>query len=151
MNKKQLTKEQVERLSLANAKSIVNGTSKLKSWGKSGYYKFKSTGRWLHYRSTLELSVYRKLDESGVIKDIEGEILIIPYTFKGATLNYIPDIIVKTSSNRVYVLEVKPSDQLTEEKNVAKWDKASEFCFAKGAKFIVITENNLEQVKDLVF
>ena len=91
-----------------------------------------------------------KLDELGVLEAIGAEALIIPYEFKGATLNYVPDIVMKTKSGRTYLIEVKPHNQQEEEKNVAKWKRAREWCFARGVKFLVVTEKNRDELGDLL-
>lgn len=141
---------QIEQLSRRSAEKIVEGTDNLKSWGKSGWFKFKSTGKWVHYRSAIELRTYRLLDSSGLLQEVGTELLIIPYNFKGANLNYVPDIILKTKGGKTWIIEVKPHSQLEEEKNVAKWDAARLWCFSKGARFKVITEKNAESVVEII-
>jgi hypothetical protein len=145
-----MNKTTVEKLSKRNAKEIIQGTDKLKSWGKTGWFKSKKQGKWYHYRSSIELNVLKEIDKSEKVIMYETECFAIPYNFKGATLNYIPDIILKTNKDKVYVIEVKPSNQLTEEKNLAKWDRAKSWCHSKQAKFFVITEKDFDKIDEIL-
>lgn len=148
---KHLTKQQVERLSRKNAKAIVGGYDKLRSWGKSGWFKSKRLNRYYYFRSMIEANVLKLLDESeDQIVDFDTEKFYIPYQFKGATLNYCPDIILRTKSNKVYVVEVKPEAQLTEEKNLAKWAEAREWCWRQGVRFFVITEKDYPKLIEIL-
>ena len=142
-----MTKDQIERLSKKNAIKMIQGRDKLKSWGHSGYYKAKRLRRWFHYRSSIELNVIKVLDEaSDYIEDFDTECFYIPYDFKGAQLNYVPDLILKTKNGKTFVIEVKPAAQLEEEKNVAKWATARRWCWKQGCKFFVITDKDWENL-----
>lgn len=91
----------------------------------------------------IEANVIRTLEAaSDYIVDFDAEKFMIPYAFKTAQLNYVPDFIFKTTTGKVYILEVKPSSQLEEEKNVAKWEAASAWAWQRGAKFLVTTDKD---------
>jgi len=97
----------------------------------------------------IEANVIRTLDEAeDFIVDFDVEQFIIPYPFKGATLNYVPDVILKTRNGSIFVIEVKPSSkkELTNEKNVAKWDRAKVWCWNRGVRFLVITDKDWPQL-----
>lgn len=145
-----MTKEQVERLSKSNAKKIINQTDKLRSWGKSGFWKSPRMNKYFHFRSMLEANTLKALEKDLYIKEYATEQFIISYNFKGAMLNYVPDIVLKTEKGNVFVVEVKPQSQFEDEKNVAKWNEAKEWCFSRGAKFIVVCEKDSQNICEIV-
>lgn len=149
------SKQHIEQTSKQNVKNILNGTSKMPSRGKSGWMKSIRLDRWYHYRSSLELRALQALDEApDFIIDFDTECFAIPYKmFDGANaanLNYIPDMILKTSNDKIYVVEIKPASQLKEDKNLAKWSAAKTWCWEHKATFIVITEKELDNLVDIV-
>jgi hypothetical protein len=149
--KKTLTRGQVEKLSRRNAEKLVAGTDNLKSWGKTGWYKSRRLDRWYHYRSSLEQTILTELDEAEeFIVDFDTECFYIPYQFKGATLNYVPDIITKTKNESVFIIEVKPANQLKDPKNKAKWAEAKRWAWRNGARFVVITEKEYDNVEQIL-
>lgn len=146
-----MTRGQVEKLSRKNAEKIIAGTDKLKSWGKTGWYKSNRLDKWFHYRSSIEQTFLIELDGAAeYIEDFDTECFYIPYHYKGATLNYVPDIITKTTNGNVFILEVKPAAQLSDPKNVAKWDEAKRWAWRNGAKFLVITEKDYGNVEEIL-
>ena len=143
-----MSRAQVERLSKRSAKKIIQGTDKLKSWGKSGSLRLN---KYFQFRSSIELNVIRQLDlAEDFIEDFDTECFLIEYKYKGATLNYVPDVILKTVNGNVYVIEVKPASQLREDKNIAKWDRAKTWCWNRNARFFVITEKDCDNIIDII-
>ena len=139
--------QEIEKLSRKNAQAIIEKRDNLKktSWGKTGWYMWQSMTDeivWTSFRSGLELRIYKDLDESKLISAVKEEPLIIPYNFKGAKLNYVPDLLIKAKNGNVYLIEIKP-DALTEEpKNLAKWEAAKSFCIENGINFSIMTDKN---------
>ncbi len=94
-----------------------------------------------------------------------SEELAIPYYFQGTSKwhRYFPDFLLHVKvQNQVetWMVEVKPSRQTQQPsgntnkrrhlkevmeyaKNQAKWTAATEYCQAKGWKFIILTEKDL--------
>lgn len=144
-----MTRSQAEELSRRNVKQILTGQDKLKSYGHSGWYKSRKQDKWFHYRSSIELGILKVLEESPKIVDYDTECFAIKYFF-GVNLHYIPDIICKTDKGKVFVIEVKPSNQLLEEKNIAKWETAKTWCFENRAKFWVITEKDSSHLIEIL-
>jgi hypothetical protein len=136
------TTQQLERISKQNAYKIITGTDNLKSWGKTGWYKSKKTGEWKQYRSSIELKTMQVIDESEMVVDFDTECFAIPYMWGGVECNYIPDIILKTTSGKVFVIEVKPASKLNDARNRAKWSAAKRWCWEKKCKFFVLTEKD---------
>ena len=143
-----MTPDQIEKLSRSNAKKVILGTDKLQSWGTTGWFKSQRLNRAWKFRSMLEANAMRALDEAElIVKDFDCEVFMIPYDWKGVTLNYVPDIVMKTFSDKVYVIEVKPSSQYNDAKNLAKWREAKRWCWERNARFFVIGEKD---TKDLI-
>lgn len=138
-----MNKQQVERLSKSSARKIIQSTDNLRSWGKHGYYKSLRLNKYFYFRSSIEANVLKTLDQAeDLVEDFATEQFMIEYQFKNATLNYVPDFILKTKSGNRYVIEVKPVSQLQEEKNVAKWNTAKPWCWSRGVRFFVITDKD---------
>ena len=108
-------------------------------------------GKYYNYRSRLEREVFEKLDElADVVVQFDTEKVIIPYFYKGAQLNYVPDVILKTSSGNVYILEVKYTRDIKAKKNKEKWEAARDFATAYGATFKVITEKDIANLREIL-
>ena len=85
-----------------------------------------------------------------VVEQFDTEKVIIPYFYKGAQLNYVPDVILKTSNGDVFILEVKYTKDLKGKKNFEKWEAARDFATAYGATFKVITEKDVENLREIL-
>lgn len=113
------------------------------------------------WRSTWELTICRMLDMHDSIDQWASESLKIPY-FNPLTQRqtvYVPDFMVefqdRNGKMHLEVWEIKPSKEthLNEARssrdraalavNAMKWKAAQEWCNARGAKFRVITENDI--------
>jgi len=115
------------------------------------------------YRSSWELRVFDYLDRHSSIVWWSSEELIIPYRspIDGKVHRYFPDVVLKTTKNKIHVCEIKPFNQIippkprkrttkkylteieTYGKNKAKWDAAKTYCKKKGWQFQLITEKTL--------
>jgi hypothetical protein len=124
------------------------------------------------YRSSYELKLFRWLDTNQKVKFWSSETLKIPYLYNvdNKVHTYYPDclVIFEENGNHVkYLLEVKPKretlppvkterkkkktilfEQLTYQKNICKWAAARDFCEKNNMKFILITEEHLNLVKN---
>lgn len=144
-----LSKREVEALSKRSAQKMILNTTKLKSRGKTGWYKSQRLNKYYQFRSSIEMNVMKTLDEAAdYIVDFDTEQFMIPYTYyegpSAITYNYVPDFVLKTVNGKVFVIEVKPVSQFDDPKNVAKWDAAKQWCWRQGAKFLVISEKDWE-------
>jgi hypothetical protein len=142
-----MTKSAVEKLSKRSAQKLILGTDKLKSRGKTGWYKSKRLNKYFKFKSSIEMNVIKTLDEAeDYIVDFDTEQFMIPYTYhdgpSAITYNYVPDFVLKTVNGKTFVIEVKPVSQFEEAKNVAKWTEAKTWCWRQGAKFLVISEKD---------
>jgi hypothetical protein len=140
---------QVERLSLENARKIVKGKDNLKSWGRTGHILTRF-GK-LHYRSGLERDIFKALDGmNDLVTEIHCEAVIIPYELRGLKHHYVPDVLVKLCDSRVWLVEIKPKNQIKEEKNQAKFAAATEWCKKWGnhMRFCVISSKNPKAIRE---
>lgn len=121
------------------------------------------------YRSSLELSACRYLDNSNNVITWGSESVIIPYQspIDGKIHRYFVDLVaeikMKDESIKKVLIEVKPERQtkpptITARKkqstilyekytyatNLQKWKAAKEWCEKKGYLFLIFNENHLK-------
>jgi hypothetical protein len=131
--------------------------------------KYKGDVTNIVYRSGLELTFMRFLDEHVDILEWGSEEIVIPYRspIDGKARRYFPDFILKkrTLDGEIIteLVEIKPASQtqmprkttkksprrLTEETmtfaiNKAKWNAAEAYCRKHKYKFRIITEKELK-------
>lgn len=152
----------------------------MKSLGKKnrnytqGIFKPKNPQKYkgslpIIYRSSLELSSFRFLDNSNNVIMWGSESVIIPYISPadGRMHRYFVDLVaeIKMKDNTIkkVLIEVKPEKQtkpptITNRKkqstilyekynyaiNLAKWKSAKEWCNKKGYLFLIFNENHLK-------
>jgi len=114
---------------------------------KEGFHYSKKLETSIHYRSSWEQMVYSCLDTLDEVKSFRGEPFAIPYMLRGANYNYLPDLLVNFKDGRTELWEVKPSSQLNDEMNIAKWTAAKSYCEKRKWKFIVYTESGIKGLK----
>jgi len=137
-----MSRREVEKLSLRNARAIIQGKDHLPSRGRKGSVWLPRLRRKFSYRSNLERRILLAIDEYPLVVDIESEKLYIKYSWKGAICHYVPDLILKLSDGRVWIIEIKPSKLITEERNQTKFRAARIFCRKLGnhVRFGVLTD-----------
>ena len=127
--------------------------------------KYVGNTKQIVYRSLLERRFMRYCDLNEDILYWASEELPVRYynPLDKKYHRYFPDFIVKTVNNEKYMIEIKPSRQVTKPKppkkktksymresfeyikNQAKWQAAKSYCDDKGMKFKLITEKDLGQ------
>ena len=114
------------------------------------------------YRSGWEFTFMKFCDEHPSVSQWASEAIRIPYRnpFTGKQTIYVPDFFIvygdKTGSQRVELIEVKPSNQAIKEKlgrskhnqahyviNQAKWTAARAWCKQKNIFFRIVTEQDI--------
>lgn len=115
------------------------------------------------YRSSWELKLLKKLDESPNVLAYASEEVVIPYysPVDGKMHRYFVDFLVVSKSKVVTLIEVKPyaqtqppkvsnrkkqtviNETITYAVNQAKWKAAEEFCKKKGWVFKIVSEKDL--------
>ena len=125
--------------------------------------KYVGNTKQIVYRSLLERRFMRYCDLNEDILYWASEELPVRYynPLDKKYHRYFPDFVVKTVNNEKYMIEIKPSRQVTKPKppkkktksymresfeyikNQAKWQAAKSYCDDKGMKFKLITEKDL--------
>lgn len=130
------------KISKAITDLITNGKLQIHTNYKHGYYESSKAGR-LHYRSSWELEYFQYLDNNIDVLEYNVEPLYIPYELNGITRNYIPDILVYYIDGHLELIEIKPSNMLSQPKNAAKITAGQSHCELLDVSYIVITEHEL--------
>ena len=127
--------------------------------------KYVGDHRKIVYRSLLERRFMRYCDLNQDILFWASEELPIRYfnPIDKKYHRYFPDFVVKTSKQKKYMIEVKPSRQIGKPKlgkkksktymkesfeyikNQAKWQAAKSYCEDNGLEFKIISEKDLGQ------
>ena len=127
--------------------------------------KYVGNTKQIVYRSLLERRFMRYCDLNQDILYWASEELPVRYynPLDKKYHRYFPDFVVKTVNNEKFMIEIKPSRQVTKPKppkkktksymresfeyikNQAKWQAAKSYCEDKGMKFKLITEKDLGQ------
>ena len=125
--------------------------------------KYVGNTKQIVYRSLLERRFMRYCDLNEDILYWASEELPVRYynPLDKKYHRYFPDFVVKTVNNEKYMIEIKPSRQVTKPKppkkktksymresfeyikNQAKWQAAKSYCDDNGMQFKLITEKDL--------
>lgn len=119
------------------------------------------------YRSSWELFVVKWCDNNPDVISYGMEEVVIPYISKvdGKRHRYFLDFYIKFKNGAVYLVEIKPKYQTIEPArkegkskkrllqemttyatNISKWEAAKVFADKNNAKFVIWSENELEQM-----
>lgn len=139
-----------------------------------GFYKPQNPKKYegnlknIVYRSSWELTMFRKIDIDPNVISWSSESVVIPYTDKatGRLHRYFVDlkVVKKLPDNTVktFLIEVKPFSQtqepkrgnkkektflkevMTYGKNIGKWEAARRYCEIKGWQFVILTERDMK-------
>ena len=139
-----------------------------------GFYKPQNPKKYegniknIVYRSSWELTMFRKVDIDPDVIAWSSESVIIPYTDKatGRLHRYFVDlkVVKKQPDNTVktFLIEIKPFSQtqepkrgkkkektflkevMTYGKNTGKWEAAQRYCAKKGWTFVILTERDMK-------
>lgn len=110
----------------------------------------KMNGKQIHYRSGFERDVYQCLELLTEVVAYDAEKVEIPYWYVGERHIYRVDLQIVFTDTSIELWEVKPSDQTSDPKNIAKWKAAKEYCLTRGWIFQVITEKELKKLQNKI-
>ena len=125
--------------------------------------KYVGNPNQIVYRSNLERKFMIYCDKNDNISQWASEELPIPYKspLDNRIHRYFPDFIVKTNTNKKFIIEIKPYRQCKKPKlpkrktknylresmeyakNVAKWNSEKRYCSNNNMTFKIITEKDL--------
>lgn len=126
--------------------------------------KYRGDPTRVFYRSSWELKFFNYCDRHPDIIEWSSEEIVIPYVspIDGKWHRYFPDVWVRTTNKKTYLIEIKPYKQTQEPKkrsrvtkqylnevktygvNINKWKAAQEYCDDRNWEFKLITENELK-------
>lgn len=137
----------------------------------SGKYKITNKEKYrgdpskVVYRSLWEKHCFKWCDNSAEILEWSSEEIIVPYFYEVDRKyhRYFPDLKIKMSSGKVYLIEIKPDKEtrppegkrktkqyitegLTYIKNENKWKAATSFAKDRGWEFQIWTEKTLQSM-----
>jgi hypothetical protein len=111
-------------------------------WGH--FYSEKNRCKLFYASRDGELSAYLRLEKDPAVASYGRCNFIIPYIFDGVGRTYRPDIMVKTTTGEIIIIEVKPEWALnhpsTQSKIFAKLSALREYCENNGMTCAVWTE-----------
>ena len=125
--------------------------------------KYVGDSRKIIYRSSWERKFMSYCDRNPDIVEWASEEMFVPYVspIDKKVHRYFPDFLVKTSKDKIYMIEIKPyrqcippkkpkrqtkhflRAQLEYAKNKAKWKAAKELAEQKNIQFKILTEKDL--------
>lgn len=126
-------------LSCLMAKRIIDNGGVHPNLKKGLFYSNKNQ-KEIKYDSGLEFKILQKLEQDEKVKSYGRCKFSIDYTFKDGLHKYIPDIDVIYTDNTEEIVEIKPEYMLKDEKNIAKFKFAKQYCIKNGATFKILTE-----------
>jgi hypothetical protein len=109
----------------------------LPSWApsKSGVFRSGKLGRLVQFDSELELVMLRDFDTDERVVDYREQPVTIRYEVAGEAHEYTPDVIVKLTDGRAFVVEAKPLEFLGDFTNWMKWASLARWCEKRGVGF----------------
>lgn len=104
---------------------------------------FSGTYRGVRFRSLLELSVMRQLEDDGLVlgTTMLYEATRVPYG-KTRVRTYVVDL---TLPQMKTLVEVKPASRADNRNNRAKREGAEAWCRTNGWSYVIVTEDELLQ------
>jgi len=98
------------------------------------------------YRSSWEREFMKYCDKNENIKYWSTEYFPIYYIkpTDNKKHRYYPDLYILLKNGEKYIIEIKPSKQINNPINQAKFKAAKEFCDKNDYKFLIITEKELK-------
>ena len=127
-------------------KNVQNG---MKNRYIHGNYYSKKNNKTFYYRSSWELLAYQIFEQMNKVIAYEAEPIIISYfdDNDGKEHSYTPDILVTYDDLSKELIEIKPTKNLTDRKNILKFEAGRKFAQENNAKFLVLTKENLNELK----
>jgi len=127
-------------------RDFKNGKTKKKVNFKKGVHESTKMKKGFIFRSGMEESVFKALDDHKDILAYEVEPFVIEYFFEGANHKYTPDVFVTFQDGKEEIWEIKPENQTEMAINKAKWEAARQAGKMRGWEFKVITEKSVKNL-----
>jgi hypothetical protein len=105
-----------------------------------GKFPSLKLGRMVGYQSLIERDFIYLLDFDAAVRSYSEQPLSLHYKDGSKQRRYTPDFSF-TRNGQIYLVECKHHEFMRPEDNQLKWAAAQEWCEARGAVFVVITES----------
>jgi len=105
----------------------------------------EKNGAMIYWESLLEKDFIKILEFDPTITSYESQPIEITYFYESKRRRYFPDFKATTSTNEIYLYEVKPLDKVNKEENLIKYEVARLYCEENNWNFRVVSENKIRQ------
>jgi TnsA endonuclease-like protein len=143
-----LKPEALEKLVVRLHENILSGKH---NPHKSHKKKLLNTikGGEIFCQSTWEEAYANHLESNILVVSFKKDKIRLPYMFENKKRVYITDYFVKYSDGTQELVEIKPKCFLDYPQNTAKFEAAKIWCNDNGARFVIITEDELTNMVPL--
>jgi hypothetical protein len=124
-----------------------------KKFYKTGVFQAVKCKQPIKYRSSWELVVAKFLDYDDTVLKFEYENMKVPYISNRKTMkirHYIPDFFVEYKDGRKVIIEVKPSNKLTQIKVVKKAEAIRYWANSYDIEYVFWTEITIKELKKIL-
>ena len=88
----------------------------------------------------MELAVLEFLESHPKISEINSQCIKIPYIYLEQLRTYYPDFVIKTTDNRICIIEVMTFYQMPQHQNLCKFKALHKFCEENKMGYAIIDE-----------
>ena len=92
-------------------------------------------------RSPIELEYFNELDRDDNVLNYLPEPFKIPYQYENKDSNYIPDVLIHYVNGMKKLVEIKVLKEVSEPRNIAKFNAAKEYARNNGMEFKIIVRH----------
>ncbi len=92
-------------------------------------------------RSPIELKYFKELDNDADVISYLPEPCKIPYYYNSKSSNYIPDVLIQYANGMKKLVEIKVMKEVSEPRNIAKFNAAKEYAKNNGMVFKIIVRH----------
>lgn len=107
-----------------------------------GVFPSLRMARGVEYESGLERDYFFWLEFENDVLSYEQQPFRIRFLHEHETRAYVPDLVV-FREGKTQLVEIKPFDRVSEERNLMRFAAAQEYCQAKNFEFVVVTERQI--------
>lgn len=125
-----------------NSKPVdLSGFPPLRVCNYERQYYSETLQRLVGFDSRGEQRVIRALDICTVVAEFTEQPLGIKYEYNGRERTYIPDLLLKTDMDLVFVIEVKARFQLADHRTLAKAKAAEHYLGSRGIGYCLVDQD----------
>jgi hypothetical protein len=110
-----------------------------------GKFPSRKVGRMIHWESQLERDAVYLFEFSSGVTSYREQPLTTYYTLDGKTRRYTPDFELTLYTGEVILIEVKPSEKLSDPDERHRFERIGEHFSSMGNSFRILTELEIRQ------